>query len=268
MEELRAALGGPRVAADQDIRSRLGMALVLDVEYDRRGDPAALAAALRELETARAEIGDHTGSGTAQDVYRKLADAYRRRGGPGDTERALEATERLLERVAEDVLLQIGAEHGLEAARAAADRGSPPPSGRRRTATPPPRCASSRRAARSSCARSGPRRACRNNWRRTARRTSPPSGARPPARVWTPVGTPVGTPPARTPTPSSPAPCGAGPCGRCAPPGSRPGPDGRRCPTRRRPPGSTPWCTCSSDRATDPAGRWWYGPDWRRSRWS
>ncbi|MFC9291145.1 hypothetical protein, partial [Streptomyces sp. NPDC057052] len=123
VEELRAALGGPRVAADQDIRARLGMALVLDVEYDRRGDPAALAAALRELEAARAEIGDHTGSGTAQDVYRKLADAYRRRGGPGDTGRALEATERLLERVAEDVLLQIGAEHGLEAARAAADRG-------------------------------------------------------------------------------------------------------------------------------------------------
>ncbi|MET9501370.1 CHAT domain-containing protein [Streptomyces sp. NPDC006622] len=123
VEELRAALGGPRVTADQDIRSRLGMALVLDVEYDRRGDPAVLAAALTELEAARAEIGDHTGCGTAQDVYRKLADRYRRRGGPGDTARALEATERLLERVAEDVLLQIGAEHGLEAARAAAGRG-------------------------------------------------------------------------------------------------------------------------------------------------
>ncbi|MFG3260749.1 CHAT domain-containing protein [Streptomyces bobili] len=123
VEELRAALGGPRVAADQDIRSRLGMALVLDIEYDRRGDPAVLAAVLAELEAARAEIGDLTGCGTAQDVYRKLADQYRRRGGPGDTERALEATERLLEKVAEDVLLQIGAEHGLEAARAAADRG-------------------------------------------------------------------------------------------------------------------------------------------------
>ncbi|MFE7644420.1 CHAT domain-containing protein [Streptomyces phaeoluteigriseus] len=123
VDELRAALGGPRVAADQDIRSRIGMALVLDIEYDRRGDPAVLAAALAELEAARAEIGDLTGCGTAQDVYRKLADQYRRRGGPGDTERALEATERLLEKVAEDVLLQIGAEHGLEAARAAADRG-------------------------------------------------------------------------------------------------------------------------------------------------
>lgn len=123
VEQLRASLGGPAVVADQDIRSRVGMALVLDIEYDRRGDPAALAAALRELETARAEIGENTACGTAQDVYRMLADHYRRRAADGDTERALEATERLLEKVAEDVLLQIGAEHGLEAARAAADRG-------------------------------------------------------------------------------------------------------------------------------------------------
>ncbi|MFD7134690.1 CHAT domain-containing protein [Streptomyces sp. NPDC059894] len=121
--EVRASLGGPSVVADQDIRTRIGMALVLDIEHDRRGDPAALAAALRELETARAEIGPHTGCGTAQDVYRHLADHYRRRAADGDTGRALEATERLLEKVAEDVLLQIGAEHGLEAARAAADRG-------------------------------------------------------------------------------------------------------------------------------------------------
>ncbi|MFF8969797.1 CHAT domain-containing protein [Streptomyces sp. NPDC014995] len=123
VEQVRASLGGPSVVADQDIRSRLGMALVLDIEYDRRGDPAVLAAALRELETARAEIGENTACATAQDVYRRLADHYRRRAADGDTERALEATERLLEKVTEDVLLQIGAEHGLEAARAAADRG-------------------------------------------------------------------------------------------------------------------------------------------------
>jgi hypothetical protein len=123
VEQVRASLGGPSVVADQDIRSRLGMVLVLDVEYDRRGDPAALAAAVRELETARAELGENTACATAQDVYRMLADHYRRRAADGDTERALEATERLLEKVAEDVLLQIGAEHGLEAARAAADRG-------------------------------------------------------------------------------------------------------------------------------------------------
>jgi hypothetical protein len=123
VEQVRASLGGPSVVVDQDIRARMSMSLVLGIEYERRGDPAALAAAVRELETARAEIGENTGCSTAQDVYRMLADHYRRRAAPGDTERALEATERQLEKVTEDVLLQIGAEHGLEAARAAADRG-------------------------------------------------------------------------------------------------------------------------------------------------
>ncbi|MFJ6982432.1 MULTISPECIES: CHAT domain-containing protein [unclassified Streptomyces] len=123
IERVRASLGGPRVAADQDLRARLGIAIVLDTEHERRGDPAVLEEAVRELETARAEIGDHTGSATAQDIHRMLADHYRRRGAPGDTGRALAATERLLELIAEDVLLQIGAEHGLDVARRAADRG-------------------------------------------------------------------------------------------------------------------------------------------------
>ncbi|MFJ8106728.1 CHAT domain-containing protein [Streptomyces sp. NPDC096132] len=123
VERARAALGGTVVLADQDIRARLGIALALNVQHERHGDPAALDGALRELEAARAEIGDHTGGGTAQEVYKELAGLYRRRKGPGDTARALEATERQLEKVAEDVLLQIGAEHGLAAARAAADRG-------------------------------------------------------------------------------------------------------------------------------------------------
>ncbi|MFF4586708.1 CHAT domain-containing protein [Streptomyces sp. NPDC001388] len=123
VERARAALGGTPVVADQDIRARHGIALALNVQHERHGDPASLDGALRELETARAGIDEHTGCGTAQEVYRELAVLYRRRGAPGDTARALEATERQLEKVAEDVLLQIGAEHGLAAARAAADRG-------------------------------------------------------------------------------------------------------------------------------------------------
>ncbi|KUN76155.1 hypothetical protein AQJ64_39160 [Streptomyces griseoruber] len=123
VERARAALGGPQVVADQDIRARLGIALALNVQHERHGDRAALDTALGELETARAEIDENTGCSTAQEVYKELAALYRRRAAPGDTARALEATERQLEKVAEDVLLQIGAEHGLAAARAAADRG-------------------------------------------------------------------------------------------------------------------------------------------------
>ncbi|MGW0823818.1 CHAT domain-containing protein [Streptomyces sp. NPDC002845] len=123
VERVRASLGGTVVFADQDIRARLGMAIALSVEYERHGNPAALETALREVEAARAAINDRTTGGTAQEVYRHLADLYRTRRAPGDQERALEATERLLEKVAEDVLLQIGAEHGLAVARVAADRG-------------------------------------------------------------------------------------------------------------------------------------------------
>ncbi|MFF8928083.1 CHAT domain-containing protein [Streptomyces longwoodensis] len=121
--KLRASLGGPTVFADQDLRTRTVIAITLSLQYDRTRDPAFLDDALRELEAARAAIGDHTSCASAQEVYRLQADYLRRRGADGDTERALEATERLLEKVAEDVLLQIGAEHGLAAARAAADRG-------------------------------------------------------------------------------------------------------------------------------------------------
>ncbi|WP_416977608.1 CHAT domain-containing protein [Streptomyces sp. T028] len=123
VERARAALGGTLVLADQDIRARLGIALALNVQHERHGDPVVLDTALGELEAARGEINENTGCGTAQEVYKELAGLYRRRGDPGDTARALEATERQLEKVAEDVLLQIGAEHGLAAARAAADRG-------------------------------------------------------------------------------------------------------------------------------------------------
>ncbi|WP_405907106.1 CHAT domain-containing protein [Streptomyces sp. NBC_00828] len=123
VERARASLGGPVVFADQDIRVRMGMALALRVEHERHGDPAVLETALRELNTARAAIDDRTACGTAQEVYRELAGLYRSRAAAGDTDRALEATERQLEKIAEDVLLQIGAEHGLSAARAAADRG-------------------------------------------------------------------------------------------------------------------------------------------------
>ncbi|MEW2569302.1 CHAT domain-containing protein [Streptomyces sp. NPDC047070] len=123
IERVRGSLGGPAVFADQDIRTRLGMAVALSVEHERHHDPAALDSALRELEAARAAITERTGCGTAQEVYRHLAQVLRLRGAPGDTLRALEATERLLEKVAEDVLLQVGAEDGLAAARVAADWG-------------------------------------------------------------------------------------------------------------------------------------------------
>ncbi|GHA39479.1 hypothetical protein GCM10010372_44390 [Streptomyces tauricus] len=123
IDQVHASLGGTAVFADQDIRTRLGMALALTVEHERHRDPAALDAALREMESARAAITDRTGCATAQEVYRQLAQLHRARGAPGDTARALEATERLLEKVAEDVLLQVGAEHGLAAARVAADWG-------------------------------------------------------------------------------------------------------------------------------------------------
>ncbi|EDY47238.1 conserved hypothetical protein, partial [Streptomyces clavuligerus] len=127
VEQARRSLGRPSFTADQQVATRLGIGYALTNLYHSHRDHAALTEAVEELETARGDL-DLAGTVSpeiARRVLWALADAYRLRGDPdrGDRAAAVTAARDSLRVVAEDVLLQLSAEHSLEAARAGASKG-------------------------------------------------------------------------------------------------------------------------------------------------
>ncbi|WP_037645007.1 CHAT domain-containing protein [Streptomyces hygroscopicus] len=121
----RRALDGPASTPDQRIWIRQGIGQALLSVHRSTGDRADLEEAVGELEQARRELTERTGPAVRQKVLWELAEAYRLRDDRerDDTGAAVAAAHASLWVLAEDVLLQLGAEHGLEVARAGASRG-------------------------------------------------------------------------------------------------------------------------------------------------
>jgi CHAT domain len=109
---------------DQSADLRMHIALAFKMQHLQTGERGPLLEALQELEAA-ADGLDEDNSTTANYLYWELADVYHRRGDPetDDLGRAIARALQSLRVVAVDVLLQLGAEHGLRAARSGASHG-------------------------------------------------------------------------------------------------------------------------------------------------
>ncbi|MGO4421794.1 CHAT domain-containing protein, partial [Streptomyces sp. MCAF7] len=117
--ESRAAMPQQHVVARQTI------AFALRAVHTSTGDRSVLEEAVGELERVRRDLTEQSSPVLMQKVLWELAETYRLRG---DRERddlgaAVGTVRESLLVLAEDVLLQLGAEHGLEVARAGASRG-------------------------------------------------------------------------------------------------------------------------------------------------
>lgn len=121
----RRALEGPASTADWHIRIRQALVYALLAVHTSTGDGSVLEEAIGELEQARRDLTDRTSPDTRQKVLWDLAEAYHLRGDQqrDDLTAAVTTAQESLRVLAEDVLLQLGAEHGLEVARAGASRG-------------------------------------------------------------------------------------------------------------------------------------------------
>ncbi|AQA10102.1 CHAT domain-containing protein [Streptomyces malaysiensis] len=121
----RGALDGPASTPDQHVRVRQAVVYALLAIHRSTDDPSVLEEAVGELERARRDLTERTSPDIRQKVLWELAEAYRLRGDRGrdDIDAALSTAQESLRVLAEDVLLQLGAEHGLEVARAGASRG-------------------------------------------------------------------------------------------------------------------------------------------------
>ncbi|MFF0427891.1 CHAT domain-containing protein [Streptomyces sp. NPDC004520] len=120
----RASLAGNPVAADQRIRTRMGIAMAFTLQHRATRDPALLDDAITELEHAREEAGGTTQTTAA--LHWDLAEAYATRAGRGtgpDLDRAVTDARDSLRATAADVLLQDRVQHSLEVARGGAARG-------------------------------------------------------------------------------------------------------------------------------------------------
>ncbi|MER6438006.1 CHAT domain-containing protein [Streptomyces sp. NPDC001185] len=136
----RAALEAPASVSGQRPRNRLAIGLALRTLHVHAPDPALLDETIAELHSAVSELDEQGGDqarGDAADLvvplHQQLATALAERAGRADPaqdtaahdrlSRALDHARRALRASADDVLLQLGAEHGLRAARAAGDLG-------------------------------------------------------------------------------------------------------------------------------------------------
>ncbi|MBO3680843.1 CHAT domain-containing protein [Streptomyces sp. NEAU-YJ-81] len=121
----RRALDGPASTPDQRVWIRQGIGMALLTIHRSTGDHSDLEEAVGELEQARRELTERTSPAIRQKLLWELAEAYRLRDDRerDDTGTAVAAAHASLWVLAEDVLLQLGAEHGLEVARAGASRG-------------------------------------------------------------------------------------------------------------------------------------------------
>ncbi|MDX3228452.1 CHAT domain-containing protein [Streptomyces sp. ME19-01-6] len=121
----RRALDGPASTADWHVRIRQALVYALLAVHKSTDDRSVLEEAIGELEQARRDLTERISPDSRQKVLWDLAEAYHLRG---DRERddigaAVATAQESLRVLAEDVLLQLGAEHGLEVARAGASRG-------------------------------------------------------------------------------------------------------------------------------------------------
>lgn len=139
LESARAALDEPASVSGQRPRNRVAIALALRALHSREGDPALLDDAIAELELAEADLSAESTRATTDaadlvvPLHEQLATALAQRAGSGDPAhddvlrdrltRALAHARSALRASADDVLLQLGAEHGLRAARAAGSLG-------------------------------------------------------------------------------------------------------------------------------------------------
>ncbi|MGW7751019.1 CHAT domain-containing protein [Streptomyces violaceusniger] len=121
----RRALDGPASTPDQRVWIRQGIGMALLTIHRSTGDHSDLEEAVGELEQARRELTERTSPAIRQKLLWELAEAYRLRDDRerDDTGAAVATAHASLWVLAEDVLLQLGAEHGLEVARAGASRG-------------------------------------------------------------------------------------------------------------------------------------------------
>ncbi|MFF1651487.1 CHAT domain-containing protein [Streptomyces sp. NPDC058240] len=123
LSEIRRDLDDPHVYHEQeyDRRAALGLRMLFDV---MRGDASLelLDEAITEMTRARVLIAEGRGQAHRVDVLTKLAEAHlmrAARGGPhraADQRAGIEAFREALGELAADVLLQVGADHGLSAA--------------------------------------------------------------------------------------------------------------------------------------------------------
>ncbi|MDT0269001.1 CHAT domain-containing protein [Streptomyces sp. DSM 44915] len=119
----RAALtSGEPVAVNERAKARWGIAQALRTYHELTGDRPRLTEAVEELRAARGELVAGTDRGGARVVLWALAEAHAERREPGDLAAAVEAGLAALDALADDVLMQLGAEHGLETARAGAEQ--------------------------------------------------------------------------------------------------------------------------------------------------
>ncbi|MER6139470.1 CHAT domain-containing protein [Streptomyces sparsogenes] len=121
----RRALDGPASTPDQHVRIRQAIVYALLAIHRTNGERAVLEEAVGELERARRDLTERSSPEVRQKVLWELAEAYRLRDDREHDDRgaAVGAAQESLRVLAEDVLLQLGAEHGLEVARAGASRG-------------------------------------------------------------------------------------------------------------------------------------------------
>ncbi|MGW5213055.1 CHAT domain-containing protein [Streptomyces sp. NPDC004051] len=130
LRRTRSALGKPGLTFDFEIKTRVSLAIGLDILRLRTGDPDVLDESIAELESA-CRLLPPEGAPDAQSVYWLLASrlADRATAHPGtpqaaeDLPAAVAAARRSLRAVADEVLLQLGVRHGLRVARRGADHG-------------------------------------------------------------------------------------------------------------------------------------------------
>ncbi|MEY9861163.1 hypothetical protein ABH935_006803 [Catenulispora sp. GAS73] len=129
VDSARSLLTTDLVSYDGAVQARMLLASGLMAQYLLLSDGPAKAKFLGEaidaLEQAKDLLTERTGTQIASRVLWSLAEALRNRRDAAlrDNRRAVALTRESLELVAGDVLLQLGAEHGLQAARTGALRG-------------------------------------------------------------------------------------------------------------------------------------------------
>jgi hypothetical protein len=125
VDRVRAGLAGPAFHPDYEVRTRRVLGGTLELLYEQTHDPIMRNAAVEELELGRAAFSDHTTRDAMQGVLWDLATIRRARGDRADDDQAIAvaAARESLDLLAEDVLLQLGSDHGLQIARQGAARG-------------------------------------------------------------------------------------------------------------------------------------------------
>lgn len=126
----RSVLGKPGVTFDFEVKTRVSLAIGLEILHLRTGDPDLMDEGVTELETA-CRLLPPEGAPDAQSVYwlyaSRLADRAAARPGTAqaaeDLPAAVRAARQSLRAVADEVLLQLGVRHGLSVARRGADHG-------------------------------------------------------------------------------------------------------------------------------------------------